>query len=140
MKFFLVALLVVILFSAVFSSTAQAVSISMSLPGPNVNSVTTGPAGFVANFYQFALMLSGVLAFGAIVYGGVKYVTAAGNPSGQSDGKQWIEGALLGLLLLAGAYIILNVINPDLVNLNIVKNINLQSVNIKSSGGAGGSY
>jgi hypothetical protein len=64
-------------------------------------------------------MIGGVLAFGVVVYGGVKYMASAGNPSGQSDAKEWIEAALLGLLLLVGAYFILSVINPQLLNLNL---------------------
>lgn len=109
---------------------ARAVTISPTIPVPNPSS-DTGPAGFVANFYQFALMISGVLAFGAVVFGGVKYIAGAGNPSAQSEGKQWIESALLGLLLLAGAYIILHVVNPDLTNLDLINKLNLQQVNIK---------
>ncbi|HUC02195.1 MAG TPA: hypothetical protein VMA75_04860, partial [Candidatus Paceibacterota bacterium] len=44
--------------------------------------------------------------------------------------KEWIWGALLGLLLLAGAYLILNVINPQLVNLNLPT---LNSVTVANS-------
>ena len=82
-------------------------------------------------------MIGGVMAFGVIVYGGVKYTTSAGNPSGQSDAKEWIEAALLGLLLLVGAYFILNVINPQLINLTLPM---LTPVNITApvTGGAGG--
>lgn len=86
---------------------------------PGRQPASAGPAGFVANFYEFSLLISGVLAFGAIVYGGIKYVAAAGNPSGQSDGKEWVKSALLGLLLLGGAYLILRTINPELVSLKI---------------------
>ena len=97
---------------------ARAVTISMSLPGTTPNS-TSSPGAYIANFYQFALMIGGLLAFGVIVYGGVRYMASAGNPSGQSDAKEWIEGALLGLLLLVGAYFILDVINPQLLNLSL---------------------
>jgi hypothetical protein len=90
----------------------------MNLPGTTPNA-TSSPGAFVANFYQFALMIGGVLAFGVIVYGGVRYMASAGNPSGQSDAKEWVEAALLGLLLLVGAYFILNVINPQLLNLTL---------------------
>jgi hypothetical protein len=75
-------------------------------------------------------MIGGILAFGVVVYGGVKYMTSAGNPSGQGDAKEWIEAALLGLLLLVGAYFILNVINPQLTNLTMPT---LQTVNITST-------
>lgn len=94
-----------------------AVTISTNIPGSNPTSAGLG--GIVDGFYRFALMLSGVLAFGAIVYGGIRYTLAAGNPSGQTEGKEWIKGALTGLLLLIGAYTILNIINPDLTKLNV---------------------
>jgi hypothetical protein len=99
-------------------SVAHAVTISMNIPGVNTTASST-PGTFIANFYQFALMIGGVLAFGIIVYGGVRYMTSAGNPSGQSDAKEWIEAALLGLLLLVGAYFILNVVNPQMTNLGL---------------------
>lgn len=97
-----------------------AVTISPTIPGMlSAATSTTSPGAFVAGFYQFALMIGGVLAFGAIVYGGVLYAASAGNPSKQSEGKDWVKSALLGLLLLAGAYLILNTINPNLVNLGL---------------------
>lgn len=125
-----------------FISAAHAVTISPTLPGSANSGCTPGatsgcnPAAFVNNFYSFALIIGGILAFGAVVYGGVKYITAAGNPSGQKEGKDWIEAALLGLLLLAGAYLILYTINPQLTTLALP---NLQPVST-NTGGAGGSY
>jgi hypothetical protein len=98
---------------------------------PGSNNSTSTPGAFVANFYQFAMIIGGVMAFGVIVYGGVKYMTSGGNPSGQSDAKEWIESALLGLLLLAGAYFILNVVNPQLTQLNLPNN--LPSTNISTT-------
>jgi hypothetical protein len=92
------------------------VTINTSFPVPSSG---PGPGGFVNDFYRFSLMLGGILAFGAIVYGGIRYIFAAGNPSGQSDGKEWIKGALWGLALLGGAYLILNVINPNLTKLSL---------------------
>ena len=98
---------------------AHGVDISASIPGTYTANATSSPSAFVANFYQYALSIAGVLAFGIIVYGGVKYMISAGNPSGQGDAKEWIKAAIMGLLLLAGAYMILNVINPNLVSLNM---------------------
>jgi len=114
---------------------AHAVTISMAIPGTNPNTSSTSPGAFVANMYQFALAIGGVLAFGIVVYGGVKYMTSAGNPSGQGDAKEWIEAALLGLLLLVGAYFILTIINPQLTNLALppVSGVNIQG---STSGGS----
>ena len=97
-------------------NTAQAVNISVGLPGI---SPEAPPSDFIGAIYKFALMISGVLALGAIVYGGVKYMMAAGNPSGQSEGREWIKGAVFGLILLFGAYFMLNIINPDITKLSL---------------------
>jgi len=121
--------------STIFLSAlpALAVTISPSIPGMTEAATTsTSPGAFVSGFYNFALMIGGVLAFGAIVYGGVLYAASMGNPGRQSEGKEWVKSALLGLLLLAGAYLILYTINPNLVNLSLPT---LQTVNIQSQGG-----
>jgi len=107
---------------------AFAVTISPAIPGmTSAVTTSTSPGAFVSGFYQFALMIGGVLAFGAIVYGGILYAASAGNPGKQSEGREWITSALLGLLLLAGAYLILYTINPNLVNLNLPS---LQAVSV----------
>ncbi|HXC61359.1 MAG TPA: hypothetical protein VNV63_01675, partial [Nitrospiria bacterium] len=68
-------------------SFAHAVDISLSIPTQNGNNpcasptaTTCYPGTYVNTFYQFALMIGGIIAFGAIVFGGVKYMTSAGNP------------------------------------------------------------
>ncbi|MBI4087696.1 MAG: hypothetical protein HY434_02595 [Candidatus Liptonbacteria bacterium] len=108
--------LAIVLFSAPLYSAFAQVHINIGLPGL---SAAPQPNEFIAQLYNFALMISGVLALGAIIFGGVKYMTAAGNPSGQTEGKEWIQGAISGLLLLFGAYFILNIINPDLTKLSL---------------------
>lgn len=101
-----------------------------------IMAASAGPGTFIQGFYNFALMIGGVLVFGAIVYGGVLYAASMGNPGRQSEGKAWIKSALLGLLLLAGAYLILFTVNPNLVNLNLPT---LQAINIAAPSGGSGS-
>jgi hypothetical protein len=103
-------------------SSARAVTISAAIPGSNSNAGATGTAGpgdYIANFYQFALLVGGVLALAVVVYGGILYMTSIGNPSGMDEAKKWLEAALFGILLLAGAYFVLDIINPQLVNLTL---------------------
>ena len=96
------------------------VQISASIPGSyDTSGAGAPPSAFIANFYQYALSIAGIIAFGIIVYGGVRYMVSVGNPSGESDAKEWIKAAIMGLLLLAGAYLILNIVNPNLVNLTL---------------------
>ena len=102
--------------SLISRALAATVTISPAIPGFQDVS-TTGPADWIKNFYLFALFFSGILAFGAIVFGGFKYATSTGNAHNQEEARAWIRSALLGILFLAAAYAILKTINPNLVSL-----------------------
>ncbi|GEM_PF-844060 len=118
LKFFL---LLILLFASVRLASAQT---NFTLPTilPSTPAASgPDPVGFVSNLYQFGLMIGGLLAFGMIVYAGLRHTLAAGNPSSQSDARDQILQALLGLLLLFGAFIVLNTINPNLTNLSLPK-------------------
>ena len=116
----------------VMAQTPATININPYIPGATIPT-NAGPCGWIVNFYTFALIVSGILAFGAIVYGGFKYATSAGNASKQAEGRSWIWSALIGLLLLAGAYIILNTINPALTSCQI----SLSGIPTGTSGGGG---
>jgi hypothetical protein len=118
----------------IFILASAQISINPNIPGMQ-NISTTGPCGWIVNFYVFALIIAGILAFGAIVYGGIKYSLSVGNPPSQSEGRSWIWGALLGLLLLACAWLILYTINPNLTKCTLPQ---LSKVNLASGGGTGG--
>jgi len=115
-KYFFVlgVLLVLMIFPIVAGADEISVEIQTGIPGTAYDySPDENPSGIIGNLYQYALMLGGVLAFGVIVYGAVKYTMAAGNPSGQSDAKDIITQALLGLLLLVGGGLILSLLSPN---------------------------
>ena len=103
--------------SKAFAATANLV-INPNLPDAS-GAATGGPTNWVIGFYNFALIVSGILAFGAIVYGGFMAATSAGNATRLSEGRSWIWSSLIGLLLLGGAYLILYTINPNLTQLQI---------------------
>lgn len=90
----------------------QPITVNPNLPGQQNDVAETGFAGLIGNFYQLALLISGFLAFGSITLYAVIYIASAGNPSKQSDAKDAIWQALIGLLLLAGATVILLYLNP----------------------------
>ncbi len=77
------------------------------------------PAGLLVNFYQFGMLLAGVLAFGMVVWAGVQYSLSRGNPTGQADARDRVIQAFLGILLLVGAYAILYTLNPGLTRLQL---------------------
>ncbi|MEK7608084.1 MAG: pilin, partial [Patescibacteria group bacterium] len=104
------------IFARIALAVSSAPPVNPTFPGI---SGRVGPAAFILDFYNFALALGGLLAFIMILYAGIRYAASRGNPSSQSDAKDAITQALLGLLLLMGAYIILRTINPELVTLKL---------------------
>ncbi len=74
-------------------------------------------AGQIANFYTWALGIGALVALLVLIYGGIVYTTSAGNESRIGEAKEWVFGALIGLFLLFGSYLILNTINPELTKL-----------------------
>jgi hypothetical protein len=118
MKHYIYILIAAVVAFLPIAAFAQ-VPISVSIPGSYVNSTSGSPGSYVANFYQFALLIGGILAFAVVIYGGILYMTTVGNPSGQSEAKAWLWAAVWGILLLGGAYLVLKIINPQLINLNL---------------------
>lgn len=74
-------------------------------------------AEYIMGVYNYAIAIIGVLAVLAIAMGGVMWAMSFGNPSIVTEGKAWITGAILGLVLALGSYILLNTINADLVRM-----------------------
>jgi hypothetical protein len=64
------------------------------------------------------IAIAGGLAVVRIIIGGFQYITAEAF-TGKSNAKDTIQSALLGFLLAAGSFLILNTINPDLTELNL---------------------
>lgn len=75
---------------------------------------------------SFMLYAAGILAVFMLVVGGVQYVLAGsmGNPEKIGDAQSRLLSALGGLVLALGAWIILNTINPKLLNIDL----NLQNI------------
>jgi uncharacterized membrane protein len=73
---------------------------------------------FLAGVFTFLIGAAAVLAVIQITTGGIQYMTS--NAAGSiEDAKDKIRQAIIGLLLILATYIILNTINPALVNISI---------------------
>ena len=81
----------------------------------NNNSPSTLPQ-CINQVYIWSLGIAALLALLMTIFGGYAYMTAAGNAEQAEKGKSYIWGAVIGLALLFTAYLLLNTINPDLVN------------------------
>ena len=77
--------------------------------------------GYIVLIYQFALAISGILAFIMITYGGIRWTVSGGNVSKIGEAKEIITNAIFGLILLAIATSILYVIDPSILNIRVDK-------------------
>jgi hypothetical protein len=107
------------------AGTAQAVSL------PDFSGASDLP-GFISSVYSFALTIVGVAIFIRILQAGFLMLTAAGNASKWSDARTKMQNAVIGAIILFSAYLILYVINPDLVTNTF--NFNLPSSSQAPSG------
>jgi len=82
-----------------------------------VESSSGGISGYIDNFYNTAIILGGVAAILVIIIGGLMWATS-GAIDQKNMGRDLITSAIWGLVLLLGAYIILNTINPELTDLS----------------------
>ena len=85
------------------------------LPGQTGGEVNLG--GYFVSMYKFIIGAAGVLAVLMIVIAGVEYMSPM--PSSKESGKNRALAAIFGLLLALVSYLILNTINPDLVNFKL---------------------
>lgn len=75
---------------------------------------TTFPV-YVKYIFNLAIMIAGIVAFGALVFGGIRYLTSGGSPSTQKDASGQIAAGFFSLIILLSSYLILVTIDPQLV-------------------------
>lgn len=78
-------------------------------------------ATYVNLVYQWLLPAGAIMAVVMVMVAGLQYATAGGNAGKVGAAKERIFQALVGLVLLMGAYTILRFISPDLVKLDLAR-------------------
>ncbi len=94
---------------------------------PRFQNPDTNIGDLVKTLYQIAIGLVGFAVFIQFVHAGFTYFLAAGNVGETHKGKEIMQNAVLGAVLLLAAWLILNVINPDLVRTDLFSFPNLTS-------------
>ncbi len=82
-------------------------------------------AEYIVAIYRYGIGIIGIVAMIKIAYGGIFWVVSMGNPGKVKEARDHITGALTGLALGLGSYMMLSMINTDLVNF---KNITITGV------------
>ncbi len=82
-------------------------------------SVISNLAQYIQTVYQFALGIVGIFAVVLIMFGGLRWVAAAGNESVIGEAKEIIISAVTGLVIALLSYTILAFINPQTTDLSL---------------------
>lgn len=73
-------------------------------------------ARYLGAFYVYFIGVIGILAVVMMMWGGFHYITAAGNPTKMAQGKETINGSIIGLILALTSFLLLRTVNPALVS------------------------
>jgi hypothetical protein len=73
--------------------------------------------GGIDNIFNTGLGIGAIIALGTIIYAGVMYTTSGDSESKQKEAREWIWAAVKGLALIAIGAILINIINPNVINI-----------------------
>jgi hypothetical protein len=121
-----------VLFTALF---ATSIFVSNVAYAADTNAMCTGGSfaqlfcqtdmtSMLNTIFQLAIGVGGVLAILRIVWAGWLYMGADfDNVGSKSKAKEVFQNAIIGLLLLLAIWLILNQINPQILDLNLVESL-----------------
>lgn len=66
---------------------------------------------FIKNVIQVLVTLSGLLAAGFFVWGGIGYITSSGHPEHLDRSKKTIVYSAIGLAVTLGAFVLSNIVS-----------------------------
>lgn len=89
---------------------------------PNLTENTRDLQGYLQNIFNFGVGLAAAIAVVQIVFGGFMYMTS-NVPGVKGDGLKKVYGSLIGLILIGVSYLILQQINPNILNFDIITTI-----------------
>jgi hypothetical protein len=88
------------------------------LPDIPTNKGKITASSYITGVFMLVIAVASGLAVVMIIVGGIQYMSTDAF-SGKSEAKNTIQNAIWGLLLAISAWLILNTINPKLVNFNL---------------------
>jgi hypothetical protein len=122
-------LLLIFLITPVMTFAATPCMINKDATGKALPVTPAALPQCVNQIYVWSLGVASLLALLMMVIGGYYYMTASGNAERSGKGVEILWSSVIGLALLFGAYLLLNTINPDLVNFSaFTKDFNCTNV------------
>ncbi len=97
-------------------------------PLPIIGDKVTDLSAYLSGMFKIGIGLAIAFAILMIVWGGLEYMLS-GIPGVKGDGLKKMNDAILGLLLVLGAWLLLYTINPNLVKFDV----SIASLNLATS-------
>jgi len=105
--------------STILSRVAVLIMVSNPLLVRAADALAPVPLGaLTAQLYKYSLRIAGLAVFLMFILAGLTYIVPALKTK-LGDPVKIIKDAIIGLIILASAYVILNSINPDLVRSSV---------------------
>src|ERR1035437_10237520 len=107
-------LLFLFIFAFLFLGTANLVFAVEVQNGPCANSTNLGTC--VVSFFKWGIGFAIAVAAASFAAGAIMLMISGDNGELANGGKDRMKGSVLGLVLLGSSFLIMNAINPQLVN------------------------
>lgn len=72
---------------------------------------------YLRAIYVYFIWIVGIVATVMVIYGGLRWVAAAGNPGQIKEARDIIDNAVIGVIIGLTSVVLLNIINPKLTHL-----------------------
>lgn len=89
---------------------SKVLAIDLTLLQPRESENITDVSSLITIAVNWVGIIAGVMAFFYLVYSGILYLTAAGNAENAKKGQQGIINAIIGIIVILGAWIIVQAI------------------------------
>jgi len=91
--------------------------------------VKIGLPQYVKYIFNLAIMAAGLIAFAALIWAGILYLTSTGNPDKLKTARDQIFSSVVSIIILFSSYLVLSAINPELL---IFKLPSLEQITLKT--------
>ncbi len=86
-----------------------------NIPGVSVPGPGTTISDYVKYIFNLIIWIAGIIAFGGLIIGGIRYLLSAGKPEEIIAAKDQIIASFLGILILLSSFLVLKTLNPQLL-------------------------
>src|SRR5438128_2150457 len=90
-------------------------------PGQTGNPASRDLYTCINKLYKFAVVLASVIGVFFLVIAGYLYMSAAGEAEGVTKAKEIVVTTVTSFVILLGGYILLNTLNPDLIQFRSIQ-------------------